>query len=413
MSIIRTDVNCLPRVLGVIRVVMTKAQFVLLLILLSPFAQAQQGTPVTLSLAGDGGAIAAGANYAITFSGTATLSGFAPAMFYASGTANLITVATTGNVTADFAMLFANGDALIGQITIPAGYLVPALGQSSNATGSITVTGGAGNFTGASGSFPTVTGSGMSTGALSAHLTASGNGTLRLPLLHVPGTLAYAGSMAHLASGGGWKTTVILLNNGSSPAQAQVSFFDDSGNPLTLPLTFPQGATIAALSMSTVNQTIPAGGELVIESQSPDSALTLGSAQLSTDGNIGGFIIFRYNPTGQEAAVPLQVQNAATYTLSFDNTGGLGTGVAVANVSNQAANVQTTVRDDTGAILATDSIKLAGSGHLSFALSDRYAAAAQHRGTIQFQTPANGQISALGIRAATSGAYTTIPAVTK
>jgi hypothetical protein len=401
----------------VIRVVMVKAHFILL-VLLSPFAQAQQGTPVTLSIAGDGVATAAGANYAITFSGTAMLTGFAPAMLYASGTANLISVATTGNVSGGFAILFANGDALTGQITVPAGYLVPALGQTANATGSITITGGAGNFAGANGSFPTVTGSGTSTGALSSHLTASGSGTLRLPLVHVPGTLAYAGSMAHLASGGGWKTTVILLNNGAAPAQAQVNFFDDNGNPLTLPLTFPQGATIASLSvptlsMTTVNQTIPAGGELVIESQGPDNALTLGSAQLSTDGNIGGFIIFRYNPTGQEAAVPLQVQNAAAYTLSFDNTAGLGTGVAVANVSNQAANVQTTVRDDTGAVLATDTVKLAASGHFSFALSDRYPAAAQHRGTIQFQTPANGQISVLGIRAATSGAYTTIPAVTK
>ena len=392
---------------------MTKAQFVLLLIFLPPFAQAQQGTLVTLSFAGDGAATAAGANYAITFSGTATLSGFTPgAMLYASGTANLLTVATTGNVSGDFAILFANGDALTGQITVPAGYLVPALGQTLNAAGSITVTGGAGNFAGASGSFPTVTGSGTSTGALSSHLTASGSGTLRLPLVHVPGTLAYAGSMAHLASGGGWKTTVILLNNGAGPAQAQVNFFDDSGNPLALPLTFPQG-TIAALTAPTINQTIPAGGELVIESQGPDSALTLGSAELFTDGNIGGFIIFRYNPTGQEAAVPLEVQNAAIYTLSFDNTGGLGTGVAVANVSNQAASVQATVRDDTGAVLATDSIKLAGSGHLSFALADRYAATAQHRGTIEFQTPANGQISVLAIRAATSGAYTTIPAVAR
>ena len=390
---------------------MVKAWSVILLILWPSFAQAQQGSPVTLSLAGDGVATAAGANYTFTFSGTATLSGFAPAAtIYASGTVNLINVVMTGNVTGDFAMLFATGDALTGQITIPAGYLVSLLGQAPNAAGSITITGGTGNFTGASGSFPSVTGAGTATGSLSSHLTASGSGTLRLPLVHVPGTLAYAGSMPHLASGGGWKTTVILLNNGATQAQAQVSFFNDSGNPLALPLAFPQGV-IAALSAPTVTETIPAGGELVIESQGPDTALTLGSAQLFTDGNIGGFIIFRYNPTGQEAAVPLQTQNAASYTLAFDNTGGLGTGVAVANVSNQAGNVQAIVRDDTGAMLATDSIKLAGSGHLSFALSDRYAATAQHRGTIELQTPANGQISVLAIRAATSGAYTTIPAV--
>jgi hypothetical protein len=392
---------------------MIKVWFAIIPFLLASYARAQQGTPVTLSLAGDGAATSAGANFTLTFNGTATLSGFGPANLYVSGTANLISIGSTGTVTGDFAMLFTSGDALTGQITIPVGFLVPSLGQSSTATGSITVTGGAGNFAGASGSFSNVAGSGTSTGLLSSHLTASGSGVLRLPLNHVPGTLAYAGSMAHLASGGGWKTTVILLNNGATQAQAQVSFFDDSGNPLTLPITFPQGATIATLSMATVNQTIPAGGELVIESQGPDSALTLGSAQLFTDGNIGGFIIFRYNPTGQEAAVPLQFQNAASYTLAFDNTGGLGTGVAVANIASQASSIQAIVRDDTGSTLATDSIKLAGSGHLSFALADRYAAAAQHRGTIEFQTPANGQISVLAIRAATSGAYTTIPAVAK
>jgi hypothetical protein len=390
---------------------MVKPWFLVLPILLHSFANAQPGSPVTLSIAADGAAMAAGSNYTFTLNGTANLSGFASAGLYASGTASLISVAMTGAVTGDFAMLFANGDALIGQLTIPAGYLVPALGQSTSAVGSITVTGGAGNFVEASGSIP-ISGMGTVTGPLSAHLTASGSGALRLPSVHVAGTLAYAGSMAHLASGGGWKTTVTLFNDGASPAQAQVSFFDDSGNPLTLPLAFPQG-TIAALSAPTLTHTIPAGGELVIESQGPDATLTLGSAQLLTDGNISGFIIFRYNPTGQEAAVPLQVQNAGSYILSFDNTGGLGTGVAVANVSNQAVTVQVTVRDDAGAILAIDSIKLAGSGHLSFALSDRYAAAALHRGTIQFQASANGQISALGIRAATSGAYTTIPAVAK
>ena len=59
---------------------MVKVLSVLLILFLPPFAQAQQGTPVTLSIAGDGTATAAGANYAITFSGTAMLSGFAPAM---------------------------------------------------------------------------------------------------------------------------------------------------------------------------------------------------------------------------------------------------------------------------------------------------------------------------------------------
>ena len=389
---------------------MLKAWFVLLLLLPS-FARAQQGSPVTLSFSADGVATATGANYTFTLSGTANLTGFGSAGFYGSGSATLSSIGTTGAITGDFAMLFSSGDALTGQVTIPAGYLISSLGQSSNVAASITVTGGAGNFAGASGSFP-ITGSASVTGLLTAHLMASGSGTVRLPAFHVAGTLAYAGSMAHLAAGAGWKTTIILLNNSATAAQAQVSFFDDNGNPLILPLTSPQGV-ITIPNATTVTQTIQAGGQLVIESQGAGAALSIGSAQLFTDGNVSGFIIFRYNPSGQEAAVPLQAQNAASYTLAFDNTAGLATGVALANVSSQAGNIQAIVRDDAGAILAMDSIHLAGSGHLSFVVADRYLASAQHRGTIELQTPANGQISALAIRAATSGAYTTLPAVTK
>lgn len=105
-----------------------------------------------------------------------------------------------------------------------------------------------------------------------------------------------------------------------------------------------------------------------------------------------------------EASAPLQTQNAASYTLLFDNTGGLATGVP--------ANNQTILRDDTGAVLATDSIRLGGSGHLPLVVTDLYAAG-QRRGVIELQTPANGQISAVVIRAASSGAYTTIRAATK
>src|ERR1700692_2601356 len=128
---------------------MIKVWFAIIPLLLPSFAPAQQGTPVTLSLAGDGAATSAGANFTLTFNGTATLGVFGPASLYVSGTASLSSIGATGTVTGDFAMLFTSGDALTGQITIPVGFLVPSLGQSSTATGSITVTGGAGNFAGA------------------------------------------------------------------------------------------------------------------------------------------------------------------------------------------------------------------------------------------------------------------------
>ena len=50
-------------------------------------------------------------------------------------------------------------------------------------------------------------------------------------------------------------------------------------------------------------QTLAAGATLMAQSTGPAELLT-GSAQLSTTGNVSGFVIFRHN--GQEAAVPLE-----------------------------------------------------------------------------------------------------------
>jgi hypothetical protein len=215
-----------------------------------------------------------------------------------------------------------------------------------------------------------------------------------------------------VAAGGGWQTTFTLVNTGTSSAQAQLSLFDNNGNALSLPLTFVQsGGTTTA---STLSQTIAAGATLVILTQGNNAgASVVGSAQLTTSGNIGGFAIFRYNPSGQEAVVPLETRNATAYVLAFDNTDELATGVALANVSNQAANVPVVLRDDTGASLGTATINLAARGHASFILTSSYASVAGKRGTVEFETPTGAQISVLGLRATPAGAVTTIPVLSK
>jgi hypothetical protein len=216
------------------------------------------------------------------------------------------------------------------------------------------------------------------------------------------------GSIAHIATGNGWQTTFVLVNTGTTAAQANLSFFADNGAPLALPL----GTTTAA----SVNQVIAAGASLIVQSAAPlsDPAPTIGSAQLTTNGHVGGFVIFRYNPNGQEAVVPLESRNAGAYVLAFDNTSQTATGIAVNGVSAQGVNIPVVVRDSTGAQIATDSIALAANGHLAFTLAvDKYPAAAGIRGTIEFDTPAGAQIGALGIRIPVAHTFTTLPALAK
>lgn len=238
-------------------------------------------------------------------------------------------------------------------------------------------------------------------------------GTLTsVPALANVGTAG--GAFAHIAIANGWKTSFILVNAGVSAAQAHLNFFDDAGNPLVLPLSSPQSGGGAYTTASSVDSTMNAGATLVVEGTGPaENPLQTGSAQLTTNGNISGFAIFRYEPTGQEAVVPLESRNASSYILAFDNTGGTATGVAISTSSTQAVSVPVVIRDDSGAQIGTGTITLAANGHSAFVLASQFPVTDGKRGTLEFATPASGQIGVVGIRTPPAGTFTTLPAITR
>jgi hypothetical protein len=240
----------------------------------------------------------------------------------------------------------------------------------------------------------------------------TGNTLTTIPALANVGS--NGGSIAQIASGNGWQTTFVLVNTGASEAHAHLRFFDDGGNELSLPLTFPQTSTSS--TATGVDQTLAAGASLIVQSALPptDPAPTTGSAQLTTDGNVGGFVIFRLNTNGQEAVVPLETRNANAYILAFDNTGGTSTGVGLNNAGTQAVAIAVVVRNEAGTPIATDTLNLAANGHLAFTLvKDKYSGTANKRGTIEFDTPSGAQIGALGIRIPLAHTFTTLPALAR
>ena len=254
---------------------------------------------------------------------------------------------------------------------------------------------------------------GMQFSVLGIRFTPPNNALTTIPALANVGTVG--GSFAHFASGGdGWQTTFVLVNTGTTGAPATLKFFDDqTGAPLSLPLAFPQAGGGIPMAVPSYTAQLAAGATLVLVSSGAQQLLT-GSAQLSTTGNVSGFVIFRHN--NQEAVVPLESRNANAYILAFDNTNDTFTGVAVNAVSTQQVNIPVVVRDETGAQIATDTITLAANGHYAFTLvTDKYPATANIRGTIEFDTPSGAQIGALGIRipAGAAHTYTTLPALAK
>ena len=228
-------------------------------------------------------------------------------------------------------------------------------------------------------------------------------------------TLRRAGSMAQLAVGGSWKTTIVLQNSSPGPAQVHLDFYDNNGNALPLPLSFPQSLSSDPVVASTLDRTLDAGAALTIVSSGSESQPTqVGWTQPMSDSGVSGFAIYGTNSGNgdQEAMVPLETRNSSSYILWFDNTGPMGVSVALANISTQPMSVGVTIRDESGLVIGTSTIPLSALGHDSFYLPSRLAQTAQRRGTVEFHTAASGQISVLGLRY-NSLSFTTIPVMAR
>ena len=311
-------------------------------------------------------------------------------------------------------------------------YSLSSGGQAFTAaggTGSITISTGA-NCPWSVGTLPagitlTSAGSGTGNGVVTFQVIASSSGdhsasftiagqnfTIEQEAFSIPG-LAAAGSLAQVASEGTWDFSLIGINLGPSAATGRFTFADNNGNPLTLPLTFPQLPALAGPELaSTLDRTLNPNAQIVMESTGPDSAATLvGAGQLLSNGSVSGFGIFSNPKQHWNAVVPLETRNASKYILAFDNIGPLTTGVAVASLSAQAANVPVIIRDHTGAPIGNATIPLSALGHTSFMLNappPGFPVTADKRGTIEFDTPPGGQLSVLGLRA-NGPALTTLP----
>jgi hypothetical protein len=234
------------------------------------------------------------------------------------------------------------------------------------------------------------------------------------------GALPREGIIPQVATGGGWTTTIWLINRTAAPVQTTLVFHADDGTPLTLPFNITQAGTSSEANASTLNEVIGPNTTLVVATEAQATNVE-GWADVLSNGTLSGFAVFQ-NGAVAEAAATLQTQIGNSISLPFDNTGGYSTGVAIANLAGAQANLTAIVWDQNGNQLASVPVTLTdldpnGNGHDSFMLPARLPATAGIRGIVQFvgnpgtaQVPA-GQLTGLGLRADTNGLFTSIPTI--
>ena len=351
----------------------------------------------TLSIAGN--ASLSGTVFTVVGTGNltgSTLSGLGTAQFFAAGTVNYNTLSTTTPIIGSFALIFPSGDVLVGSFSIPAGILIPMIGGSTSTTGTVTVTGGTGQFADATGSF-SASGSGTATGQFSSAIQFSGNGTLTLPA-----SSSSAQILPQFAFGDGWYSALYFSNTGSATVSFSVNFTADNGTPLAIP----------SLGGSSTTLTIAAGGTAVIEA--PNSGhLQQGYVTIALPPGVIAYGVFRQSVPGiadQEAVVPLSKSSATSAVFPFDDTG-YTTAVAIVNPSNSPAFVNITLKDGSGRTLGTSTVPLLAQSKTETVLRSLpgLSAMAGARGSAEF-TVGTGNVAVLGLRF-NGASFTSIPAV--
>ena len=215
--------------------------------------------------------------------------------------------------------------------------------------------------------------------------------------------LSRIGSFGQVASGGGWETTMVLLNLSDSAVAARVSFFADDGTPLT----FRIKGSVSSGPFTDV--TIAPGSSVSLVSEASTAGLVTGWADVEASGALRGYSIFRLRlpglPDRGSPGIPMDVKSAPSLTVPFDNTNGYVTGFALANQSTNAATITANLLDSTGAQITSTQINLPGLGHKAFYVPQQFPQSANQIGVIQFQSAAGG-ITGTGLRFDPSGSFT-------
>ena len=224
------------------------------------------------------------------------------------------------------------------------------------------------------------------------------------------------GTMPQIASGGGWTTTVTLVNTGAAAATASLHVFDSNGAALPLAWNAPQHPGDSPGTSSMLQRTLQPGEAWVVETTGPDwEPAKTGWARLNSTGGVGGFAVFKQQigDAVQEAVVPVEPGVAKRYAVWFDNRDGYSTGIAIANLTASARTFAVVVRDETGLEVGSESVALGPHGHTSFSLETRFMSTVARRGIVEFIGADPGEFSVLGLRFHSRGAFTTMPAMGK
>ena len=121
-------------------------------------------------------------------------------------------------------------------------------------------------------------------------------------------------ALPHFAAQDVWTTGIFVINTNTSAANFAVAFYDDNGNPISLP--FSGGAT------NTLSGSLPANGSAYFEASNPKAGLIDGWGSITADPGVVIQALFRENASGKyfRSGGSGKVLGAGEFEIPFDAT---------------------------------------------------------------------------------------------
>ena len=186
-----------------------------------------------------------------------------------------------------------------------------------------------------------------------------------------------------LVDGAGWQTTVTLINAQDGPAAGILRFFDSTGMPLTLQVRM--GASVRIVE--SIGLVARGKGIAVVETTGESSELKQGYATFTYEDTPGPgrsvLVNFRQRVPARpdyEAAAAAISGLSARYGMSFDNTSGFSTAIALVNTDSIVGDYLIAFYDEAGSRIGTGVIGLNSSQHSAVSLPVRFPETAGKRG---------------------------------
>jgi hypothetical protein len=260
---------------------------------------------------------------------------------------------------------------------------------------------------------PTLAGSYRFTVEVRDAASATATLPLALTVAATSPTPSRVGVLSQIAVGGGWASSLYLINNSHSSLPVTVNFYGNDGTPLNLTATLVQGASSNTQTASTASAALNPYATLLIQCDAQSGAAVTGWVDVLSTAPLAGYAVFHYTSqegVQSEGTVALETSPQTTFQLPYDNTNGLTTAVALTNLAPvSTSSITATLWDTTGNPLAARTLSVLSLGHIAFALTDYFPAATANRGIVVFSNITGGNITGLGLRVNPAGGFTSIP----